>query len=35
MQVIKVLQDGSLFDAAALDLSMADIISKFRRACGL
>lgn len=32
MKVTKVLQDGSLFDAAVLDLSTDSIIAKFKSA---
>jgi large subunit ribosomal protein LP0 len=35
MEVSKVLQDGSLFDAKVLDLSAASIIAKFKNAAGV
>lgn len=33
MHVTKVLQDGSVFDAKVLDLSMDSILEKFKKAC--
>jgi len=35
MEVSKVLQDGSLFDAKVLDLSAASILAKFKNAAGV
>lgn len=32
MHVKKVLQNGSVFDAAVLDISSADILAKFKKA---
>ena len=34
MQVSKVLQNGSMFDAAVLSLSTDAILAKFKKACG-
>jgi large subunit ribosomal protein LP0 len=33
MHIVKILQDGSIFDAKVLDLSTDVILSKFRKAC--
>merc|ERR1712078_7692 len=33
MKVTKVLQDGSMFDPAVLDMSNDDILEKFQKAC--
>jgi len=35
MHVKKVLQNGSVFDAAVLDISESDILAKFKRAIGI
>lgn len=35
MEVTKVLQNGSMFDAAVLELSTEVILGKFKRACGI
>jgi len=35
MEVSKVLQAGSLFDAAVLDLSTEILLAKFKKACGI
>lgn len=35
MNVTKVLQDGSMFDAKVLDLSTDSILAKFKGACGV
>merc|ERR1712178_416825 len=35
MEVKKVLQNGSMFDAAVLDLSEEIILAKFKKACGI
>ena len=35
MEVTKVLQNGSMFDAAVLDLSEDVILAKFKKACGI
>jgi large subunit ribosomal protein LP0 len=35
MEVVKVLQNGSMFDAAVLDLSTDVILAKFKKACAI
>merc|ERR1712185_175028 len=35
MEVSKVIQNGSMFDAAVLDLSEDIILAKFKKACGI